>query len=119
MLTVTGRCPKHQYAVRREHDARRGSAAHRGYGHRWQKASKAFLRAHPLCQCPECDEGRKRVTAATVVDHKVPHRGDMKLFWDSSNWQSMAKECHDAKTAREDGGFGNRGAGQNLSLIHI
>jgi 5-methylcytosine-specific restriction protein A len=30
----------------------------------------------------------------------------MALFWDNTNWQAMAKECHDAKTAREDGGFG-------------
>ena len=50
--------------------------------------------------------------AASVVDHRVPHRGDMALFWDSSNWQSMAKECHDRKTATEDGGFGQVGAGQ-------
>lgn len=25
----------------------------------------------------------------------------MELFWDRSNWQSMAKTCHDRKTARE------------------
>lgn len=31
----------------------------------------------------------------------------MKLFWDRTNWRGMAKVCHDAKTAREDGGFGN------------
>ena len=105
-LTDVGRCPKHKQEVRRKQDQERGTAHQRGYGARWQKASKAFLRAHPLCQCPDCDEGRQRLTVATVVDHKIPHRGDMVLFWDSSNWQSMAKTCHDRKTAREDGGFG-------------
>jgi 5-methylcytosine-specific restriction enzyme A len=70
------------------------------YTYRWQKASKAFLAMHPLCQCPECDEGRKRVRAATVVDHKVPHRGDLALFWDASNWQAMAKDCHDSYKQR-------------------
>ena len=114
LLTETGRCPKHAHVEKREHDARRGTARQRGYSRTWEKASKAFLRAHPLCQCEDCGDGRIRVTPATVVDHRVPHRGDMKLFWDSSNWQSMAKECHDRKTAREDGAFGNRGgAGQN------
>lgn len=54
------------------------------------------------------------VRAASVVDHRRPHRGDMKLFWDRNNWQSMAKECHDRKTAREDGGFGKAGAGQKF-----
>lgn len=27
-------------------------------------------------------------------------------MWDSANWQPLCKHCHDAKTAREDGGFG-------------
>ncbi|MFD1675419.1 HNH endonuclease signature motif containing protein [Alicyclobacillus fodiniaquatilis] len=39
-----------------------------------------------------------------MVDHKVPHKGDKKLFWDSKNWQPMCKSHHDAKTAREDMG---------------
>jgi len=28
------------------------------------------------------------------------------MFWDERNWQALCKPCHDAKTAREDGGFG-------------
>jgi 5-methylcytosine-specific restriction enzyme A len=77
------------------------SASARGYDRKWQKESKAFLAEHPLCQCPDCDDGRKRSTAATVVDHRIPHRGDMTLFWDRSNWQAMAKPCHDRKTQQE------------------
>jgi len=96
-------------AVSRQYERDRGSPTARGYGYRWQQTSKAFLRAHPLCQCQDCDEGRKRVTLATVVDHIKPHRGDMVLFWDPRNWQSMAKVCHDKKTATEDGGFGREG----------
>ena len=110
VLTDAARCVVHRAQAQREQDRQRGSSSERGYGSKWQKASKAFLRAHPLCQCPECKSGALRLTPATVVDHIVPHRGDMKLFWDSSNWQSMAKACHDRKTAREDGGFG-RGSG--------
>lgn len=85
-----------------------GSTA-RGYTYKWQQASKSFLDAHPLCQCEDCLEGEKRVTAATVVDHHIPHRGDMALFWDRSNWRAMAKECHDAKTQRETAAL--RGSG--------
>lgn len=70
------------------------------YGRRWKKASKAFLAEYPLCQCPQCDEGRKRVRAATIVDHKVAHRGDPALFWDMNNWQALAKECHDSYKQR-------------------
>ncbi|WP_144469068.1 HNH endonuclease signature motif containing protein, partial [Bacillus pumilus] len=36
-----------------------------------------------------------------------PHKGDKKLFWDSSNWQPLCASCHNRKTAKEDGGFGN------------
>jgi 5-methylcytosine-specific restriction protein A len=43
---------------------------------------------------------------ATEVDHIVPHKGDMDLFWDRGNWRAMSKPCHAAKTVREDGGFG-------------
>ena len=105
-LTDNGRCPEHRALVRRQSDDRRGTAHERGYGSRWQKARAGWLRAHPLCQCPECKEGALRTMVATVVDHIKPHRGDMALFWDNTNWQSMAKICHDRKTAREDGGFG-------------
>lgn len=76
------------------------------YDHRWRRAAKLFLMEHPLCQCHECKAGELQVTVATVVDHIVPHRGNRALFWDRSNWQSMAKPCHDKKTATEDGGFG-------------
>ena len=105
-LVADGRCAVHRAMLQREQDARRGSAYERGYGSRWQKASKAWLRSHPLCQCPDCQEGKLRTIAATVVDHIIPHKGDMRLFWDNTNWQSMSKTCHDIKTAREDGGFG-------------
>jgi 5-methylcytosine-specific restriction enzyme A len=40
-----------------------------------------------------------------VVDHKLPHRGDSKLFFDASNLQSLAKQCHDSwKQALERSG---------------
>ncbi len=75
------------------------SASSRGYGSAWQKASKAFLQTHPLCE--EC-AGHGRYVKATVVDHIVPHRGDRKLFWDRSNWRALCKRCHDRKTGQED-----------------
>ena len=76
-------------------DHRPGSTA-RGYGSRWQRASKAHLARHPLCRY--C-QARGKVTAATCVDHIRPHRGDMALFWDRSNWASACNTCHSAKTA--------------------
>lgn len=75
------------------------SASSRGYTSRWRRLSKAFLRAHPLCA--ECQRNG-RTTAAEVVDHITPHRGDPELFWDRANWQPLCKKCHDTKTYRED-----------------
>jgi len=106
-LTQLGRCDRHRKIAQQQAERARPSAHARGYDRKWRRASAGFLRAHPLCQCPDCDEGRKRLRPATVVDHRIPHRGDDRLFWDRANWQAMAAECHDAKTAREDGGFGN------------
>lgn len=79
-------------------DRQRGSAASRGYGYKWQKASKLFLDANPLCVA--C-LGTGTVEPSTEVDHIIPHRGDPKLFWRRSNWQALCKTCHSAKTARE------------------
>ncbi|WP_456848588.1 hypothetical protein [Bradyrhizobium sp. USDA 4504] len=32
------------------------------------------------------------------MDHIVPHRGDMKLFWDRKNWQALASSpCHTSR----------------------
>ena len=75
------------------------TSTQRGYGYRWQKERKAFLEANPLCTyCAEQD----RVTPATVVDHKTPHRGGEQLFWDKTNWQSLCKDCHDGRKQREE-----------------
>ena len=75
------------------------SAASRGYGSAWRKARKEYLAAHPLCV--KCLKEGKYVKAE-VVDHIIPHRMDMKLFWDRSNWQPLCKRHHDLKTGLED-----------------
>lgn len=80
------------------------TSGERGYTYKWQQARKGWLAKYPLCVF--C-EAKGLTVLASVVDHKVPHRGDMELFWDTGNWQAMAKQCHDKKTATEDGGFGN------------
>lgn len=77
----------------------RPTAAQRGYGSKWQRAREGWLRAHPLCKmCADLG----KIVEATVVDHVVPHRGDMKLFWDRANWQSLCKICHDAHKQRSE-----------------
>lgn len=73
-----------------EADQRRPNANDRGYDSKWRRESKAFL-ALPQNRFCACGCGR----AADCVDHKTPHRGDMKLFWDRKNWQPLASSpCH-------------------------
>lgn len=70
------------------------SSTARGYGYRWQKAREGHLRNNPLCvMCKELDG---RANPATVVDHRIPHRGDQTLFWDRTNWQSLCAHHHSA-----------------------
>ena len=72
----------------------------------WRKASKAFLAANPICAF--C-EGRGKVTASQVTDHIRPHKGNLDLFWDESNWQPLCLPCHDSdKTRIENSGFSDR-----------
>lgn len=105
-------CDEHAAEAKARADARRakaklGAAAQAGAAFystpRWRTESKAFLRRHPFCV--ECASLGLDVLAQEV-DHKVPHRGDARLMWDRSNWQSLCKPCHSRKTAREV--FGHR-----------
>lgn len=103
----SGRCARHRRVEARELDARRGSSTARGYGYKWQQASAAYLRSYPLCVR---HQARGQLVPATEVDHIVPHRGDMGLFWQRANWQPLCKPCHSAKTATEDSRFARRGS---------
>jgi 5-methylcytosine-specific restriction endonuclease McrA len=43
-----------------------------------------------------------RLAAASVVDHREPHKGDVAKFWDQSGWQSLCAKCHNAAKQSED-----------------
>jgi len=99
-----GLCPEHA----RQKARARATSTQRGYSYRWVIRAAAFRRQYPLCgmrpkgQAPVLSacalEGR--VTAAAVVDHVVPHRGNQALMWDEiGNWQSLCAVCHARKTA--------------------
>ena len=74
--------------------------------HPWYKLSiwhrglrPAQLAAQPLC---ELCGNYGFVKEATVVHHKVPHRGDWDLFNNSDNLQSLCKSCHDSAGQADD-----------------
>ena len=85
-----------------EREKTRPGARARGYGAAWEQASKAFL-AQPENRYCACGCGR----IADMVDHRIAHKGDRRLFWDRANWQPMNRRCNSRKAARQEGGFGN------------
>ena len=101
-LTDKRFCDKHTAEQRKADDRRRGDSTKRGYDQRWAKARLAFLSVNQLCLMCSRDGV---TTAATVVDHIMPHKGDHGLFWDENNWQPLCKYHHDRKTAEHDGAF--------------
>jgi 5-methylcytosine-specific restriction protein A len=100
---------------------RRGSSAARGYGYKWQKAREQFLAQPENALCVMCTEAGV-VEPATIVDHRTPHRGDMKLFWDRKNWQGVCEPHHNRfKQALEKSGIvkGNDISGRPTDPAHL
>lgn len=90
---------------RRSADARRAKAKP---WRRWYSTKRWRLRkAQQLARVPWCEPckllGRSR--PATIPNHKIPHRGDPRLFW-HGELESCCKPCHDAMIqAAEARGF--------------
>lgn len=97
-VVASGQRCQHMIANDRErkarHDQQRPSARQRGYDSKWDQARADFLRAHP--RCAMCG------TPSRVVDHKIPHRGDRKLFWRRSNWQALCTPCHSSRKQSQE-----------------
>ena len=69
---------------------------------RWLRLRKTHLAGEPLCRM--C-RSQGYITPANVVDHIVAHKGDVNLFYDQHNLQTLCKEHHDStKHAEESGG---------------
>ncbi|WP_454000759.1 HNH endonuclease [Afipia felis] len=75
---------------------------------RWRALRLAiFLRDLFTCQKCGLVEGD---TSKLVCDHKTPHRGDERLFWDEGNLQTLCKRCHNSvKQAEEQSSLHTRG----------
>jgi hypothetical protein len=65
----------------------------------WRIARLAQLARQPLCE--RCEKAG-RITAATVVNHRQPHKGDWALFIDPDNHESLCAAHHDALVQREE-----------------
>lgn len=67
---------------------------------RWRRLRWAVLvRDHFTCQRCKVVEAD---TSCLVANHKRPHRGDERLFWDERNLETACKPCHDGAIQREE-----------------
>lgn len=59
----------------------------------WKAARKVQLHRQPLCElCLKMGHTKP----ATVVNHRIPHKGEWTLFTDPKNHQSVCKPHHDS-----------------------
>lgn len=106
VVQIPGYCSAHRADLRQWDTTAR--AQQRQAQRTWSTARAAWrrLRAQVLCETPLCVACKRqgRFVMATVVDHID---GDA-THDDRANLQPLCASCHSAKTARENGGFGNR-----------
>jgi 5-methylcytosine-specific restriction protein A len=91
VLVPKGHCPTHSRAKEQQ----RYNVDARTWYHTqdWKTLRFIVLGAQPVCV--DCKTG-----PATEVDHVIPHRGNMALFWDRQNLQGLCRTCHGRKTQR-------------------
>ncbi|WP_329013178.1 hypothetical protein OG271_03935 [Micromonospora rifamycinica] len=99
-LVRTGRCATHATHAEQQ----RGTAAQRGYDHRWTRRRAAYLRDHPACRlCP---------AKATVADHHPASRRDLVAQGVADpdadhRLRPLCASCHGRETARHQPGGWN------------
>ena len=93
-------CHRCREIRRGERERERGQNSGRG---EYAKKSWKDLRKSKLLRDPLCEECQRvgRTALASKVDHIVPHRGDLQLFYDWDNLQSLCESCHNRKSAQE------------------
>lgn len=77
----------------------RGDQLYHKYRRAWDQLRAKQLKKDPFCAyCLEFNVYK----AANVVDHKIPHKGDMNLFKDPENLQSLCVTCHNRYKQRQE-----------------
>ena len=77
----------------------------------WKRVRAAVI-ARDGSRCRGC--GRP-VTGGAFVDHIVSRRKAPERALDLENLRTLCRRCHNAKSARVDGGFGNKASARQDS----
>ena len=115
VLVVRGYClhhartaPSADYQRRRRADALKGEGRQFYSMPAWRALRAAVLREQPRC----IDCGAR----SQVADHVIPRRECPELAMELRNLVARCKSCHDRRTARQGGGFGNQLRGEGASI---
>ncbi len=96
-LTTARYCTDCTAPARQASDARRPSAARRGYDRAWRKLRARHLASNPDCSVPDCPN------PATDADHVVAiTEGGPRL--DATNLRSLCHPHHSKRTQRDQPG---------------
>lgn len=71
---------------------------------RWQRLREQVL-TRDLYTCQQTGVllvGGANQPNSPVVHHKIPHKGDERLFWDIENLQAVSKEWHDSEAKSDE-----------------
>jgi 5-methylcytosine-specific restriction protein A len=82
-LVPAGYCARHAPAS----SLRETDSTARGYGHRWTDLSRAYRRAHPICEL--CNQRRSQ-----LVHHKDGLGPNGPRGYDPSNLIAVCRKCH-------------------------
>ena len=93
LIDAGSRCARHMTEKRRWADAAKPAHSMLYKDARWRNASRLHRARQPLCVA--CGG------LGVVTDHIVPHKGDIALFWQSDNWQTLCVTCHNRKSRTE------------------
>ena len=73
---------------------------------RWQRLRiKVIARDGATCRmCGALTTSGRDDPRSAEVDHRQPHHGDERLFWDEDNLQCLCKACHGSIKQRQERG---------------
>ncbi len=71
---------------------------------RWRRLREEVLirDAYTCKRTGQVCGGKHPAPDSPVVNHKRPHRGDERLFWDIENLETVSKAVHDSAIQREE-----------------
>lgn len=99
----------------KQYDRRRGSAASRGYGTRWERYRRWYFSFPCNVLCGICERA-----PGVVLDHVQAISGpNDPLFWETWNHLGECVPCASRKTALCDGSFGHARTKEGAELLEL